>query len=251
MIALAGGDRALFASDMHLGDHDPATAAWFVESLHRQASGCSHLFLLGDLFEVWVGDDQADPASQALQACLAGLSGSGLVVSLMRGNRDFLLDTGSPRFSTRCGVQLLDDPVVIDLFGRRVLLTHGDALCVDDVEYQRFRAQSRSPEWQRTLLAQPLAQRLALARQLRERSETEKLHKADYLMDVNDGQVAQSMVGQGVDLMIHGHTHRPADHEFMAGGRRCQRLVLPDWDARAGRGGFLCVDAQGWRRLAP
>ena len=167
---------ALFCSDMHLGDHDPRTAALFLDRLDAQARTASHLFLLGDLFEAWVGDDQPDTVSQALLGRLAALAAAGTRVYAMRGNRDFLLDVAFPpeaatrparSFGERSGATLIDDPCTVTLFGEPVLLAHGDALCVDDVDYQRARALARSDGWQRDFLARPLDERLRIARELR------------------------------------------------------------------------------------
>ncbi len=250
-VRLRGDDRALFASDMHLAGHDPATVTAFIEALERHGTGATHLFLLGDLFDLWVGDDNHDAVAGALGACLERLADGGREVWLMRGNRDFLIDTGAPTFSQRHHARLLPDPCLIELFGERVLLAHGDALCIDDVPYQRLRAQMRSQQWQRDFLAQPLAARLDFARGLRNRSEHEKQGKAETLMDANEGEVRRVMRKAGVTTMIHGHTHRPAHHRDQFDGLTLHRWVLPDWDQAAGRGGFLSVDAAGWHFVAP
>jgi UDP-2,3-diacylglucosamine hydrolase len=252
-IALGGSDCAWFVSDIHLGEHDRATAQQFWRWLERAPTLATHLFLLGDLFEVWVGDDQADATTQSTVALLARLSTSGLAVFVMRGNRDFLIDApgvAEHRSFTQCGdARLLEDPCVIDLFGVPVLLAHGDALCIDDTAYQQFRAQTRDLAWQTEFLARPLDERLKIARQLRERSEHEKRIKAGHLMDVNDAEVGREMSRAGVTTMIHGHTHRPAQHRFALNGVPAVRWVLPDWDATAGRGGILQVDRSGWQKL--
>jgi len=251
-IALHGADRALFASDMHLGDQAPATAGQFLAMLDAHAGGASHLFLLGDLFEAWVGDDWADAASERVITRLAAHARAGLRIHVMRGNRDFLLDAPLPvagaRFSARIGAIMLDDPCTVSLFGTPALLAHGDALCTDDVDYQRFRAMTREPAWQRAFLARALDERIAIAHDLRARSELSKGEKAGYLMDVNPRAVERTMREAGVRLLIHGHTHRPARHAIASDGRPAERWVLPDWDAAAGRGGFLVASAAG---LAP
>jgi UDP-2,3-diacylglucosamine hydrolase len=264
-------------SDVHLGDHDPDTAEWFMAELAAHACAVSHLFVLGDLFEAWVGDDWADEVSSRLLAQFTRLSMAGIRLLVMRGNRDFLLDVGRPQdpcdalrsaasFSARCGATMLDDPCVIDLFGTQVLLAHGDALCTDDIDYQQFRLQARHPAWQQAFLAQPLEARIAAARAMRAQSEQSKGGKAGYLMDVNAGAVADAMRRARVRCLIHGHTHRPAEHRFELDGALVERWVLPDWDAgghpataapgppgraaeRSRRGGFLRVDARGWQRL--
>lgn len=264
MITLSGNDRGLFASDIHLDDHDPATARLFFEMLAREAPGATHLFLLGDLFEAWVGDDDDSAVGKQLLDALARLSGAGLKVYLMRGNRDFLLDVPRPPpaavlkpipqglepacYSVRAGASLLPDPCRISLFGVSTLLSHGDLLCVDDTRYQAFRAQSRSVSWQQAFLAQPLADRQSLARAMREQSQREKSDKLDALMDVNAKAVRDAMHGAGAAQMIHGHTHRPARHLEPAGAGTL-RWVLPDWDARSGRAGMLLALAGEMRRL--
>lgn len=252
-IEVRPGDRALFASDMHLGEHDPATADLFLERLHAQAPGATHLFLLGDLFEAWVGDDWADAVCQRTIDALAGLSCSGCRIHVMRGNRDFLLDVPLPAppaqtcagFAARTGATMLPDPCVISLFGEPALLAHGDALCTDDGDYQRFRELTRDPEWQRAFLDKPLGERIAIAQDLRARSELSKTAKAEYIMDVNAGAVESAMREAGVRLLIHGHTHRPARHQVTLDGVPALRIVLPDWDAAQARGGMLVVTAEG------
>lgn len=268
VIALQGDDRALFASDVHLGDHDPATAEVFLAQLHRYATGASHVFLLGDLFEAWVGDDWADEVGTHTLQALAELSAGGCALFVMRGNRDFLLDapmdglgsvgpggealrSGAPAgpFSQRTGATMLPDPCVVSLFGEPALLCHGDALCTDDADYQRFRALTRDPGWQRTFLARPRDERIAVAQDLRARSELSKSTKDDALMDVNPQAVEAAMREAGVRLMIHGHTHRPARHSLAIDGRPAQRWVLSDWDAAHGRGDMLLATREGLARI--
>jgi len=265
VIDLRGGERALFASDVHLDERDPLTADAFFGNLASEARGASHLFLLGDLFEAWVGDDDPSPLGERLASTLAAIAGEGTRVYLMRGNRDFLLDVPLPDpaasaaperrrvpatpFSARAGATMLDDPCPVLLFGTPALLSHGDALCTDDTDYQAFRTQSRDPHWQQAFLSRPLGERLAVARALRERSEVEKSGKADYLMDVNPATVERTMREADVTLLIHGHTHRPACHRMLLDHASAVRWVLPDWDWRTGRGGMLEVTAQGLRRV--
>ena len=221
-LSVGAGEVALFASDMHLGDHDPDTAAQFLKVLDAQASSITHLFLLGDIFEAWVGDDQPDQVAAALAGCLKGLTDRGVRVALMRGNRDFLLGSG-------------------ELFGEPVLLAHGDAWCTDDHAYQRFRAEVRSEAWQARFLSRPLAERLAIAREMRTQSERNK-HEQD-LGDVNDDVVRTALITAGVRRTIHGHTHRPGSYSL---GEGLERWVLPDWLAASGRGGVLKVGTEGW-----
>lgn len=255
MIRLAAGDRALFASDMHMGGHAPDTVDAFLAALDAHARDATHLFLLGDLFEVWVGDDWAEPVCAQALAHLRTLTERGLALFVMRGNRDFLLDVPLPSpsrcrsFSARVGATMLDDPTLIDLFGARAVLVHGDALCTDDLDYQRFRALTRTAAWRNDFLARPLEQRIAVADDLRMRSEQAKGDKSTALMDAAPDAVAQTMAAASARLLIHGHTHRPACHRLQIDGQAATRWVLPDWDAADGRGGLLRVSAAGFEAL--
>lgn len=248
---------ALFASDMHLGEHDPASAAYFLEAFDRIAPAATQLFLLGDLFEAWAGDDQPDAIAACFASRLRALADRGVAVFVMRGNRDFLIDAplpGAMSFSRRSGARLLDDPSVVRLFGCTVLLAHGDALCADDLEYQRARAIARSEAWQRDFLARPLDERLAIARELRD--ESRRVQAARALRggqpgDVDDEAVEAALRAAGADALIHGHTHRPARHLHRIDTTTRERWVLSDWHAAADgdppRGAFLRVDREGWR----
>lgn len=251
-------DVALFASDMHLGEHDPATAAHFLDAFDRVAPAATHLFLLGDLFEAWAGDDQPDAVAAAFVTRLRALADRETKVFVLRGNRDFLLDVPLPidvaSFSTRTGARLLDDPSTVRLFGRTALLAHGDALCTDDVEYQRARAIARSEEWQRDFLARPLDERLAIAGRLRD--ESRRVQAARALEGGEPGDVVAAAVEQALhdtdaQALIHGHTHRPALHRHRVDGIERERWVLSDWqepgEGRPARGAFLRVDRDGWR----
>ena len=247
--SLSGSDVALFGSDMHLGDHDPATATLFFQRLEAAWPRASHVFLLGDLFEAWVGDDQPDAVAADAQALFARIGASGRRLYVMRGNRDFLLDAGggepaAPRFAERCGATMLDDPCLVGLFGEPAVLAHGDALCTDDIGYQRIRAEIRAPDWRSAFLARPMAERLAFARSAR--AESERVKAARYPSDVNAGAVDALLREAGARLLIHGHTHRPACHQWLLDGQTARRWVLPDWDAFDGRGGFLWADAGGF-----
>ncbi|MCZ7562172.1 MAG: UDP-2,3-diacylglucosamine diphosphatase [Burkholderiaceae bacterium] len=262
VVGQAAREVALFCSDMHLGDHDPATAALFLDRLDAQARAASHLFLLGDLFEARVGDDQPDAAAQQLIERLAVLAASGVRVHAMRGNRDFLLGvafpeaaaTPAPRpFHARAGTVMLDDPCTVTLFGEPVLLAHGDAQCTDDLDYQRARALTRTGAWQRDFLARPLDERLRIAGELRgesRRVQAERAMGGAEPGDVNQQAVEAAMRAAGVRTMVHGHTHRPACHRWALDGAPARRWVLPDWHAgRAARGGFLRVDSSGWSTI--
>ena len=242
-LSVSGTDAALFASDMHLGDHDPDTAAQFFRTLDAQAKSITHLFLLGDIFEAWVGDDQPDRVAAALGERLLALGERGVRVALMRGNRDFLLGVAAPglaHWPSRHGALLLEDPSVIGLFGVPVLLAHGDAWCTDDLRYQQFRTEVRNPDWQRAFLSRPLEERLATARAMRAQSERNKA--GTDIGDVNDGAVKTALAAAGVTRVIHGHTHRPGCYPLGAG---LERQVLTDWLAATQRGALLRVSASG------
>lgn len=217
-----------FISDLHLQASEPATfSAW---QGYMQATPADAVFILGDLFEVWVGDDVLNPAEQAgFEAHCAQILQSAsrrLKVFFLHGNRDFLLGADCAK---ACGMTLLNDPTVLDFAGQRWLLSHGDALCLDDTDYMQFRAQVRSPDWQQAFLAQPLAQRQEIARALRLQSEARKNTGATYA-DLDDHAVCHWLQTAQANTLIHGHTHKPADHGLPHGLRR---ITLSDWDAAA------------------
>jgi len=196
----------------------------FVGGPARRAAA---LYVLGDLFDVWLGDDQLrEPMAADVAAALAELSASGVPVFLQCGNRDFLL---GERFAQACRAKLLPDTVVHDLDGTRTLLMHGDLLCTDDVEYQRFRAYWKDPVRRRRLLARPYFVRRIIAAVMRFGSRRATAAKREEIMDVNSGAVVAAMREHGVTRLIHGHTHRPARHELTVDGRACERWVLADW----------------------
>ncbi|WP_440995286.1 UDP-2,3-diacylglucosamine diphosphatase [Arhodomonas sp. SL1] len=215
----------LFISDLHLDPQRPAIIRLFAEFLATEATTAGALYILGDLFEAWIGDDAISGDEPPLRA-LYGLTRRGVPVRVMRGNRDFLL---GERFAELTGVELLPDPSVIRIDGVPVALAHGDALCTDDHDYQRFRAMVRDPAWQDEFLARPLAEREAYARQAREQSSARNERLDDTLMDVNPQAVAALMREQGVSTLIHGHTHRPAIHRLELDGHPAERIVLGDW----------------------
>lgn len=216
---------SLFVSDLHLHPSRPAVARCFTAFL-AMLDRTQALYILGDLFEAWVGDDHPEPAYQAIKQSLKRCTASGISVYVMRGNRDFLL---GERFAGETGCTLLDDPGVIDLCGRRTLLMHGDSLCTDDLEYQTLRKQLRDPQWQQQVLSLPLQERLQMADRAREHSTLSGLDKEDYLMDVNQDEVARMFELHRAELLIHGHTHRPGIHRLTVNGRHRQRVVLGDW----------------------
>ena len=236
---------SLFVSDLHLDASRPQVTVLFMEFLRTEAAHAEALYILGDLFEAWVGDDMAGEPADAVRAALKALAVAGVPVFVMRGNRDFLL---GPRFADATGVQLLPDPAVILLNGSPTLLMHGDLLCTDDLAYQAFRQQVRSPAWQEKFLAQPLAARLSFAVQARAASrEHQQGMQVDgtleTIADVTASAVRQILEGYGVTRLIHGHTHRPAIHSLDLNGGRGQRMVLGDWYTQ---GSVLRASADGF-----
>jgi UDP-2,3-diacylglucosamine hydrolase len=243
MLRIPLEEPVLLASDMHLAPEAPRTAERFFAALAAHGPAAAHLFLLGDLFELWVGDDGADALAERLSTALSRLAAGGTRVWLMRGNRDFLLDVPVPGarvgYSAACGATLLDDPCPVLLHGVPALLAHGDALCTDDLAYQAWRRTCREPAWQRDFLALPLADRFSIGRELRGTSEADKRAKSGALMDVSQATVDEALDQADAALLIHGHTHRPGRHAWTRGGVTRERLVLTDWDADAGRGAML------------
>jgi UDP-2,3-diacylglucosamine hydrolase len=217
----------LFISDLHLEESRPDITEAFLGFLDGTASGVDQLYILGDFFEAWIGDDERTPLQEQIAAALRKLRDSGTDIFLMHGNRDFLIGED---FCKRAGASLLDDPTVIDLHGTPTLLMHGDSLCTADVEYQKFRANMRNPQWQQMILQRPLEDRQQMARQLREISMAKNQGKEEFIMDVTPEEVIKDMEAHGVQRMIHGHTHRPAVHELSANGLPAKRIVLGDWD---------------------
>ncbi len=237
----------LFISDLHLDPSRPAITELFLAFLRDDARHAEALYILGDLFEAWIGDDTPSPAADAVAVALRGLTDTGVPVYFIRGNRDFLLGED---YARRAGLRILHDPSVIELYGRAVLLQHGDLLCTDDTAYQAFRAQTRDPAFIAQFLSQPLPARIAFAQQARaasqaRQSEMKQDDRAQFetVTDVAPAEVASTFVRYGVDTMIHGHTHRPAVHTLEAGGRTCTRIVLGDWYEQ---GSVLRVDADGY-----
>jgi UDP-2,3-diacylglucosamine hydrolase len=234
---------SLFISDLHLCQTRPHITQLFQAFLKQQAGAAEALYILGDLFEYWVGDDDLkDDYHQQVTAALCELSD--VKVYLMHGNRDLLL---GETFARACDATLLPDPVVIDLHGRRALLTHGDLLCTDDVDYQAFRKQVHDPSWQQAFLAQPLSLRKGQIADFRKRSEQEKSLKSEMIMDVNDAAVANMLrQHQYPPLLIHGHTHRMGRHTLNIDGHSCERIVLGDWYES---GSYLRVDSQSCKMI--
>ena len=217
----------LFISDLHLSPARRPMVAAFHALIRGPARRAAALYVLGDLFDVWLGDDQLrEPMAAGVADALAELPALGVPVFLQCGNRDFLL---GERFAQACRAKLLPDTAVHDLYGTPTLLMHGDLLCTDDVEYQRFRAYRQDPKRRQRFLARPYFVRRAIAAVMRFGSRRATAAKREEIMDVNAGSVVAAMREHGVTRLIHGHTHRPARHELTVDGRACERWVLADW----------------------
>ncbi len=234
----------LFISDLHLDESRPQITDLFVDFLRGEARAAEAVFILGDLFEAWIGDDQTTALSDRVRSELLALTRSGVPTAFLRGNRDFLI---GPGFAADTGVRLLADPCLISLYAEPTLLMHGDLLCSDDLTYQNFRNQVRDPSWQQDFLAQPLAARQAFADRARSESQQRQAgliasNTLETITDVTPATVAQTMAHYGVTRLIHGHTHRPAIHSLTVDGRPARRIVLGDWYEQ---GSVLRVDADG------
>lgn len=232
-----------FISDLHLCKERPYITRLFERFTEEIAPGADSLYILGDLFEYWIGDDQLDADSLARNVAqqLSRLAAGGTKIFFMHGNRDFLV---GERFARDAGLAVLADPTLVDIGGAPVLLMHGDTLCTDDLAYQSFRNQVRSPAWQQAILAKPIAERTALAQTIRSQSDIEKAMKPEAIMDVNIDAVAEIFRRCGYATMVHGHTHRPARHEQVLDGNACVRWVLQDWHDV---GGYLAFADGEWR----
>ncbi|HWS11932.1 MAG TPA: UDP-2,3-diacylglucosamine diphosphatase [Rhodocyclaceae bacterium] len=230
----------LFVADLHLSPARPAVREAFLRFLDGPCRRAEALYVLGDLFEYWTGDEDVEhPFAAEVCAALAGLANSGVPCHFLHGNRDFL---AGERFARAGGLTLLPEEALLPVGGVPTLLMHGDTLCTDDLAYQQFRAQVRNPAWQQRFLALPAAERRRQAEQLRQMSEDAKSSKSMEIMDVNRQAVEQALRRHGYPRLIHGHTHRPARHLHEVDGRTCERWVLADWYAR---GSYLACDTSG------
>ncbi len=237
----------LIISDLHLHASRPAIATLFLDFLASQARHAAALYILGDLFEYWPGDDTlndpAEPFNAQICAALKQLGAQGCQLYFLPGNRDFLIGAG---FVAATGATLLNDPTLLDLAGVPTLLMHGDLLCSDDTAYLAFRATVRTPAWRQEFLARPLAERKAQIEALRQQSETEKQIKPAAIMDVNPATLAETLRAQGYPRLIHGHTHRRAHHKLRIDNHTCERWVLGDWrEQGADAGNFLRCTPHG------
>lgn len=236
---------SLFISDLHLTEAHPGITRMLFGLLHGAARDADALYILGDLFEYWAGDDDLDePLNREVSAALRELADRGVAIYFMAGNRDFLIGED---FARRSGLTLLADPALVDLEGTPTLLMHGDTLCTDDAAYLQFRTMVRTPAYIAQFLAQPLAARKTQIAAIRSRSEAEKHAKAAEIMDVNRDAVITTMREHGTFRLIHGHTHRPADHLVDVDGAPATRIVLADW--QDARGEYLRCDGGGCTRV--
>lgn len=216
----------LFISDLHLEAGRPEIGEQFLDFLDDEAADAEALYILGDFFEYWVGDDDPDTYYASIKRSLRAFTDTGVPVYFMHGNRDFMI---GERFAAETGVTILPDPFAVELYGKSVLLSHGDALCTDDAEYQQMRAVTRNPEWQAMMLAKPLEERIAIAKQARTRSQERNATLREEIMDVNPDAVSRLIAEYGVEILLHGHTHRPAIHNVEVDDRIAKRVVLGDW----------------------
>jgi UDP-2,3-diacylglucosamine hydrolase len=233
---------SFFISDLHLAEERPEANERFISFIEGSARSADALYILGDFFEYWIGDDDlGEPFNAVIAGLLADLTRRGVPVSLMHGNRDFLL---GERFCAATGARLLEDPSLVEIAGVKTLLMHGDTLCTDDLEYQAWRRKARDPAFQAQFLAKTLPERRQAIMGMREKSKQVVQEKTAEIMDVSDDAVRQALRRHGVRRLVHGHTHRPGRHALEVDGERCERWVLPDW---YGRGGYLEIGAAGPR----
>jgi len=218
--------RTLFISDLHLSSERPELIDCFLDFVGGLESGRDHLYVLGDLFEVWIGDDALAPEHIRIMKALQAITSRQVRIDIMHGNRDFLLGNA---FMAQTGCRLIPDPTLIELAGVPTLLSHGDALCTDDQAYQAYRAHVRDPDVQKAFLSMSIDERIRTAREHRDQSQDQNQKKSQEIMDVNQSAVEGLMRTHEVTRLIHGHTHRPAFHRFHVDGQDAERIVLADW----------------------
>jgi UDP-2,3-diacylglucosamine hydrolase len=216
----------LFISDLHLEADRPEIGEQFLDFLDDEAADAEALYILGDFFEYWVGDDDPDEYYASIKRSLRAFTDSGVPVYFMHGNRDFMI---GERFAAETGVTILPDPYPLELYGKSLLLSHGDAMCTDDVEYQQIRTMTRNPEWQSMMLDKPLEERIAIAKHVRAQSQERNKTLSESIVDVNADAVRQTISEYGVEILLHGHTHRPGIHGVEVDDRFAKRVVLGDW----------------------
>jgi UDP-2,3-diacylglucosamine hydrolase len=234
--------KTLFLSDLHLEDSRPEALQWMIGFLEGPARDAAAVYILGDLFEYWIGDDAPSQTARALAGATRDLADRGVPIGFIHGNRDFLLGAA---YAAQAGFDLLPETVTLDLYGTPTVLLHGDTLCTDDLEYQAVRAQTRDPSWQRQVLSMSVQERIDMARNARDASMAHTGSTAAEIMDVNQQAVLDAFATSGARLMIHGHTHRPAIHDVpMEDGTIAQRIVLADW---YDHGSYLEVTPEGIR----
>jgi UDP-2,3-diacylglucosamine hydrolase len=216
----------LFISDLHLEADRPDIGKQFLQFLQTEANEADDLYILGDLFEAWVGDDDPNTHYFTIKRALRKLTDRSIPVYFMHGNRDFMIGKG---FANETGVKILEDPYKVTMYGQKTLLSHGDILCTDDVQYQRVRKMVRDPAWQASMKAKPLKERLRIAQEARRQSLEQTINMSLDIMDVNQDEVKRVVRQHNVDVLLHGHTHRPDIHTVDLGNRRAKRIVLGDW----------------------
>jgi len=215
----------LFISDLHLDSKRSNIINIFINFLNNLKNDVTAIYILGDFVEYWVGDDDPAVGLQEVFKLIKKISGK-IDIYFMHGNRDFMI---SKKYCEKHGIKLLNDPTLINLYNKKILLMHGDTLCIDDKEYQKFRHMVRSEKWQEEMLKKPLSERLLLAKNLREKSKNETDNKDDFIMDVNNKEVEKVITKYDADILIHGHTHRPNIHKILCNNKKTQRIVLGDW----------------------
>lgn len=236
--------RTLFISDIHLSETRPDLTRALLNFLHHTCSDCDQLFLLGDIFDAWIGDDFIHPDLTPIIDALDTLSKQGIEIFFQHGNRDFLV---GKKFTSRIGAELLPEESIIRLpDGQSALIMHGDQLCIDDKEYQQFRILVRNADWQKDFLSKTLPERLEIARQLRAASKEQNAEKSQSIMDVNADSVQSALKKAECQLLIHGHTHRPAIHQQQLNNQTGTRIVLGDWDKELW---YLSCDEAGYELL--
>ncbi|MGL4860494.1 MAG: UDP-2,3-diacylglucosamine diphosphatase [Enterobacteriaceae bacterium] len=235
----------LFIADLHLSTAQPAITAGFLHFLQHEAREAEALYILGDLFDAWVGDDDPDPLKQTVAEALRQLQQHGVDLFFIHGNRDFLL---GQTFARQSGLTLLPPECLLNLYGKKTLIMHGDSLCSDDLAFQRYRRWVLNPLIQWLFLRLPLRCRLRIARRLRQKSHASQHYKSEQIMDVSARSVEERLTHYGVNMLIHGHTHRPAQHDLSVQGHPARRIVLGDW--HSDRGSVLKVTPQGEQLIA-